>query len=69
MPTFAQYLRIEKRAGGIKASRAGIVRASHKVLGPRGRSHHCRKQRHAWIQGHLAHYDNARGVARQYGAL
>lgn len=66
MSDYAQYLRIERLAGGVTATRAQIVRASHKLLGKRGRSSGLRKWRHAWINRVLVHHTDSRKIYREY---
>ena len=50
---YAQYLRIETAAGGVKASPCSFVRACHKRLSAAGRGRGCREQRHRWMRDGL----------------
>lgn len=50
---YAQYLRIETEAGGVKSSPVAFVRACHKRLSATGRGYECRSMRHRWIRDGL----------------
>jgi len=63
---YSTYLRIEKRAGGVYASRKQFIRATRKVLSKQGKTAEYRKARHDFIRQGLAYLDDALGVARKY---
>ncbi len=47
---FAQYCRIETKAGGISATNRAFVRAAHSLLSNRGKSQQMRLMRHRWLR-------------------
>ena len=56
MSSYAQYLRIEEKAGGARCGRRAFIRASRRLLTKAGRSRAHRGTRHEWLQAHLAHH-------------
>ena len=58
---FAQYCRIESKAGGVSCTRREFIRAARTLLTPKGRT--CRRTRdarHAWLREGLAMRADAR---------
>ena len=55
---FAQYCRIESRAGGVHASPRAMIRAARTMLTKRGKSREQREARHEWLREMLTmHHD------------
>jgi hypothetical protein len=50
---YAQYLRIEDEAGGVSCTSVDFIRAAWTFLGPVGKKHDARQQRHAWLRAGL----------------
>lgn len=65
---FGQYLRIEKRAGGVHCSRKQFIRASRRVLSKYGRGPAARQERHRWMNEGLQILANEKQFAAEYGA-
>ena len=61
---WAQYLRIERIAGGVSATPRQFIRAALSLMTPDGRSRHHREARHAWLRHGLAHRTAAREAYR-----
>ncbi len=58
---FAQYCRIEARAGGVSCTRREFIRECLKMIRKRSRySREFREDRHEWIRSGLAMRDDAR---------
>jgi len=49
----SQFLRLERKAGGDKATNREFIKACHSVVHPEGRTHSKRKCRHEWIRSGL----------------
>ena len=55
---FAQYCRIESRAGGCHASSRAMIRAARTMLRKSGKARAQRDARHEWLREMLAmHFD------------
>ena len=50
---YAQYCRIESRAGGVGCSARQFIKAAHTMLKPRALKFECRDARHAWLRDGL----------------
>lgn len=50
---FAQYCRIESRAGGCCSTSRAMIRAAHSMITSKGKSRECRESRHAWLRSML----------------
>lgn len=50
---YAQYKRIETKAGGISATNREFIKAAHSVLSKQGKSRNCRINRHEWLRDGL----------------
>ena len=51
---YAQYLRFESKAGGVRCSNRDFIRVCRKALNKKGRTRGQRKLRHIWIRRGLA---------------
>ena len=57
----AQYLRVERQAGGVGCTNAEFIRSAHTLLLKQSRFHHIhRAQRHAWLREGLALLEESR---------
>ena len=56
---YAQYCRLESRAGGCLSSDRAFIRACRAVLNRKGRSRVARRGRHMWIREGLKLKSNA----------
>ena len=56
---YAQYCRIEKRAGGLAATPRQFIRAAHSILSAEGRSRSKRELRHKFIRAVLREREDA----------
>ncbi|MHC4302433.1 MAG: hypothetical protein ACYS7Y_34675 [Planctomycetota bacterium] len=64
---FAQYCRIESKAGGVSASGREMIRAALSLIKPESRySREYRKGRHEWLRQMLVMHDEAR---REYKSV
>ena len=62
---YAQYLRIERKAGGVHATTRQFIRAAHSLLNPEMRYCHKRRPaRHLWLRGMLAERETSQRMAR-----
>jgi len=57
---FAQYCRIESRAGGVSATSREMIREAHKMLKKSGRGRAQRSARHVWLRDMLSMHHDAR---------
>ena len=51
---FAQYKRIESKAGGVHCTAKEFVKAAHTCLSLYGKGRQARKNRHEWLRGGFA---------------
>ena len=56
---YAQYCRLETKAGGAFASNRDFIKACHSVLTKQGRSAASRDARHKWLREGLAYKQQA----------
>ena len=56
--TYAQYLRIETKAGGVSATPRQFIKAAHSLLSDQGKSKDRREWRHQWLREGLAYLKN-----------
>ena len=57
---YAQYLRLESKAGGVNATTKQFVKACHSVLRKSGKQRDKRSARHQWIREGLAYLGRSR---------
>tara|TARA_R110001592_G_scaffold182276_3_gene425423 strand:+ start:489 stop:779 length:291 start_codon:yes stop_codon:yes gene_type:complete len=60
--SYSQYLRIEKRAGGVAASQKEIIRASRALMSKKGKSRKHRLTRHEWVRSIIKQHNQAKKV-------
>lgn len=62
--TYAQYLRIEAKAGGVHASPRAVIKASHTLLSPTARhgGYLVKTLRHEWLRSVLSHHQRAQAI-------
>lgn len=60
--SYSQYLRIEKRAGGVAASQKEIIKASRALMSKKGKSRKHRLARHQWIRSIIKQHKQAKKV-------
>jgi len=58
--TFSQYLRLEKKAGGLSSSNRDIIKAFHSMLDHRSATREMRVFRHMAIRDALKHKEKSR---------
>jgi len=63
---YAQYLRIESKAGGVYCTDREFVKACHSVLNKKGKSKASKEARHNWIKAGLGYKRTALLVMKQY---
>jgi hypothetical protein len=56
---FAQYCRIETRAGGVSATPRQMIRSARKCLSKAGKSRESRAMRHEWLREMLSMHHEA----------
>ena len=59
---YAQYLRIERKAGGISCTNRDFITAAHTILSTEGKSSAMRKVRHCWLKAGMIYLINSRGL-------
>ena len=59
----SQFMRIERRAGGVAASNRAFIRVAHSVLTDDGKSRDKREWRHQWLRKGLALSNQANQLA------
>jgi hypothetical protein len=64
--TYAQYCRIESRAGGLSASPRAMIRTARTLLSPLGKSRTKRDVRHEWLREMFVYQRDALAMARMY---
>ena len=60
--SYSQYLRIEKRAGGVAASQKEIIKASRALMSKRGKSRKHRLARHEWLRSVIKQHNQAKKI-------
>jgi len=63
---YAQYCRIESKAGGASCTVREFVRACHSVLSDAGKARDKREWRHEWIRAGLCQRQKARDLIARY---
>ena len=63
---YAQYCRIESKAGGASCTVREFVRACHSVLSDAGKGRDKRDLRHEWIRAGLCQRQKARDLIARY---
>ena len=58
--SYSQYLRIEKRAGGVAASQKEIIRAGRALMSKKGKSRKHRLARHEWLRSVIKQHNNVK---------
>jgi len=60
--SYSQYLRIEKRAGGVMASQKDVIKASRALMSKKGKSRQHRLARHEWVRSIIKQHNQAKKV-------
>lgn len=63
--TYAQYCRIETKAGGVSYTPRQFIKAAHTVLSEAGKSRLLRDGRHAWLRAGLEYHAKATCLYRE----
>jgi hypothetical protein len=63
---YSQYLRVEKRAGGVLASKRELIRAGHQLISKKGKSRDARTRRHYWLRQILKQNKEERKFIKEY---
>jgi hypothetical protein len=57
--SYAQYLRIETKAGGVSATRREFIAAAHSRTSREGKGRNMRELRHRWLREGLAYHQQS----------
>jgi hypothetical protein len=63
--TAAQYMRVERKAGGVHASNRDLIKALHSILSPLAKTAAKKELRHAMIRDILACNKSAKTLLRR----
>lgn len=63
---YAQYCRIETKAGGVWCSRRQLIRAARTLLAPRSKTRELREARQKWLREALELHHEARELCRTF---
>lgn len=66
MMPYAQYQRIETKAGGVHCSPRDFIRAAHTLLADSAKTAANRKARHEWLRTGLANLETERRLFAKY---
>lgn len=58
---YAQYLRIETKAGGVSCTDRQFIKAAHTLLNPNGKKLGFREARHKWLRDGIYKLNMSRG--------